>query len=521
MALKGVISGVQLTMTLIRAVFCIGFGAIILLTPAAFNRSPFLFYDTASYLEFGRAIASRLPLFRNLATGEAPATKSSQESVPTGSTGDDREREHPSLSYAGGRSPYYSFFIYVLVKFGSLWSVACLQALLAATLLWISYTVIATSASAITFLIATTILAGMSTLSFYVAMLMPDVFAGLALLALGLLTLGFDRMSNWLRIGLVVTIAGAASTHLTIPVVCGAALACVVLTQLLLNGRAAIGRWYILVWATAGLALTSFLYVLFFESSKVVLGATPQSPPYLMARVLADGTGRAYLHDACDPLPTYTLCAFQRRKFRDDYEFLWDGDPAIGVFSASDYETRKKLKAEELSFVLGTVTHYPLWQARVSATHWMHQLIAFGLSEFQSAKRTWDVMAFNILIPEQEALYKSSRAYQGNFPFGLFIWLQAIGLIVSLAWLPFRLSGADVRAALRRRHVDQPNAEGLLITSGIALLGALLANAAICGIFSGVYDRYQARLIWLVPALAILVFCRLGLRSTLKIDHSA
>jgi hypothetical protein len=503
-------------MMLIRSIFCIGFGAIIFLTPAAFNRSPFIFYDTSSYLEFGRSIASRLPFFRNLATGEAPATKSSQESAPTASISDDKEREHPSLSYAGGRSPYYSFVIYVLVKLSGLWSIACLQALLAAALLWIGCGVIMPSASAITFLLATTVLAGLSSLSFYVDMIMPDVYAGLAVLALGLLTLGFDRMSNWLRIGLVVTIAGAGSTHVTIPIVCAAGLVCVLVTQLLLNGRPAIRRWYILVWATAGLALTGFLSMLFFESSKVVLGAAPQSPPYLMARVLGDGTGRAYLHDACQPLPKYFLCSFQDRHFRSDYEFLWDNDPTIGVFSVSDYETRRKLKAEELGFVLATITHYPLWQARVSANHWAHQLLDFGLSEFQAAKRSWDVMAFNTLIPEQEALYKSSLAYQGDFPFKIFTRLQAISVIVSIAWLGFRLTRADVFAAIRRTRIDRPNAEELLVTSGIALLGVLLANAGICGILSGVYDRYQARLIWLVPTLAILVLCRLGLRSASK-----
>jgi hypothetical protein len=37
----------------------------------------------------------------------------------------------------------------------------------------------------------------------------------------------------------------------------------------------------------------------------------------------------------------------------------------------------------------------------------------------------------------------------------------------------------------------------------------LLANAAICGALSGVTDRYQARVAWLLPALAFAIAARL------------
>jgi hypothetical protein len=45
----------------------------------------------------------------------------------------------------------------------------------------------------------------------------------------------------------------------------------------------------------------------------------------------------------------------------------------------------------------------------------------------------------------------------------------------------------------------------------IVVIG-LLANAAVCAIFSGVAPRYQARLVWLVPWLALAIgFARGGL----------
>jgi len=45
----------------------------------------------------------------------------------------------------------------------------------------------------------------------------------------------------------------------------------------------------------------------------------------------------------------------------------------------------------------------------------------------------------------------------------------------------------------------------------LALLLFLLLNAAVCGILSSPVDRYQARVIWLVPLLALVIgFIRLG-----------
>ncbi len=38
----------------------------------------------------------------------------------------------------------------------------------------------------------------------------------------------------------------------------------------------------------------------------------------------------------------------------------------------------------------------------------------------------------------------------------------------------------------------------------VALLG-LLANAAVCGILSAVTERYQGRVAWILPALALIL----------------
>ena len=53
-----------------------------------------------------------------------------------------------------------------------------------------------------------------------------------------------------------------------------------------------------------------------------------------------------------------------------------------------------------------------------------------------------------------------------------------------------------------------------LVCAFILVTVLLLVNAAVCGALSAPVPRYQARLIWLVPAVAMLGGLVLGRRQT-------
>jgi len=57
---------------------------------------------------------------------------------------------------------------------------------------------------------------------------------------------------------------------------------------------------------------------------------------------------------------------------------------------------------------------------------------------------------------------------------------------------------------VNRRRLDRIEVAAV----GVAVIG-LLANAAVCGILSGVTDRYQGRVAWILPTLAFIIFARL------------
>jgi hypothetical protein len=56
---------------------------------------------------------------------------------------------------------------------------------------------------------------------------------------------------------------------------------------------------------------------------------------------------------------------------------------------------------------------------------------------------------------------------------------------------------------LRGRYARVQGLKPLELLTGLVVFG-VLANAAICGIMSGPHDRYQARVAWLIPAMALI-----------------
>lgn len=501
----------------LRAFLFVLVGTAILLWPAVVNKTPFLFYDTSHYLEIGKSIASRIPVLKTLAV-QTEVIPGAGQSVPATSdvTADDGSRDHPSLSYAGGRSAYYSVFVYVLARISGLWGIAVVQTLVAAWLLWRLAAMLDEPKPERTYLMLVLPLALLTALPFYVTMAMPDVFAGLGLLALALLLFSKPSGDRANVIALTLVVAWSAASHTST-----LALTLVVLVLALAIGALA----FRLDWRRLGslaargaapLVLAALALMAFSTVTKVLLGAAPKSPPYIMARVLADGSGRAYLKDACVNPAAFTLCQFENRRFATQDEFLWSGDPQIGVFSLVDYATRNRLQAEEMAFTVAAVSHYPVMQLKASVAHFLRQLVTFGVAlEFGSAAQSWDTMSFGNTIPELEASYKNGLAYRGRFAFDALDRIQIATVLLSLLFVVWRLSARDIREALMSRGKD---VRTTLAVCAAVLLLALLANAALCGIASGVNDRYQARIVWLLPLLAMVILVRLGLRPKRPVE---
>jgi hypothetical protein len=463
-------------------------GAAILLTPALINGRPFLFFDSEHYFQIGHSIVAKLAAALRLpAQGGAPSALDGPISV-------DPRQAGGLATLAGGRSPLYSLLTYVCSTALSMWTLCVLQALIGSLLIHRFLLKVEPRLNPVFVLATMTFLTWLTPLGFVANFIMPDVFAGYMLLAAILLV---ASPNNWLiDICLAITVVVSALMHASNIALLGVFILAIFAWRAAFAGAPKAPPRALKLLLTSLVAALAFNWSYDWLALKIA-GASVQSPPYLMARVIADGPGEALLEQACTVSPApYAACAIGTRRFRDQNDFLWVNPHS---FIRLDAGLRQRIQREEIRFVLDAVTLRPVQALRAATENSLRQLVAIGDNELafgaegQSKCPTWGWQRSNILryVPNladarancdgDTDLHKAWSALV--FAVGLLSQVLLIGLI-----------------GIKARNGFQ-GAEGRLVTLSILVMLVLVANAGICGALSGVNDRYQARLIWLVPLL--------------------
>ena len=439
-------------MTRRQTPFAIFFAALFLTWPALLNRYPLLYPDSIGYMQDGRSVAAALFLHR---------------------------------SVDAMRSEFYSLGIFPFHWNLTPWPIVALQALLTAYVLWLTIRSIVPNPTASLYLASTALLGLFTTVSWYVSLLMPDILGALVYLAIYLLLFARETLSRTESVLLsLLAIWGitAHATHLML-----AAGLCAFLTVLFLlrwppiayRGRAlAHIAALVAVAAAAQLSLHAFLY-----GHPSLSG---NHPPYLMARIIADGPGALYLQQHCAGL-NWAICADVGHLPNNDDDFLWD--PA-GIWAAADEQTGQRLLAEEMPLVRATLRAYPRQQLTVSFANFTHQFNDFGVNDFDN--NTWMQNALAGPLPSTHAQYLRSLQARSAVPSNFFTilqrWVVILSAFVLAALLPYLI-----------RHRRQ-RLLGLLAI----VVPTLIANAFVTAVLSSSDSRYQARIIWLLPLSAIL-----------------
>ena len=252
-------------------------------------------------------------------------------------------------------------------------------------------------------------------------------------------------------------------------------------------------------------------------------------PPFLTARVLADGPGRDYLRHACAPKPKgdgvkWTLCAYVKDPLDSTEDILWSDDPATGIFNSADYHVRLKLEREEHAFVLHSLAYEPLREVGAALANWGRQLVSVGYEEplrdpaYYLADDYWKTTTLKPLLLRERRCDPEVGGCILNLPAVLMSEIDVTVAVAALGWLAWRLA-ADWRGTRRPSaspHSDPPlkgGGEGAgwrdpdaRARAAVTLMVLAVAiNAAVCGVLSGPFDRYEARLLWLIPAAALLL----------------
>jgi hypothetical protein len=333
------------------------------------------------------------------------------------------------------------------------------------------------------------VLATLTPMSFFVSFLTPDIFAGITILAISNLLVQGSLMPRWMRSTWIALLSAALLFHPSHSLITVATLvvgvSCALLTRVSMPWRSIVNIVVALTIAFVGEAVFSF------GVTKLV-GAAPIRPPFLMARMIADGPGYAYLAASC-PASQLAVCGFVHRLPTNDEDFLWSTDPAKGVFALADPGIRRRLADEQYRFVLATLAFDPLGVLAASLRNTANQIRLIGLAEFNYY--SWEKKFFTTHVPEPylETL-NTTRAWKETIPTNIMSVTVAVITVLSVLYL------SGLTLIRRRPFVHEKR---LLAFMKFTVVGTII-NAAVCGTLATPTDRYQARVIWLLPLVAML-----------------
>jgi hypothetical protein len=427
-------------------------GALILSWPAFLNRFPLIFPDSLTYIGDGRIIARRIFL---------------------------REMSE----YYGMRSRLYSLGIYPFHWNTVLWPVAALQALIAAYVIWLVVRSIVPRQTILWYLVLCAALSLFTSLSWYSGLILPDILGPVFYLCVYLIVFARESLSRTERALLVVIMWWTVASHGSHLLV-AAGLCSLLILLLIFHWKIMERRWravatvivILLITAATQIGLNDFL------TGKPSLNG--DWPPVLTARILVDGPGREYLETHC-PDAKFLLCEDVHHLPVTADDFLWSDN---GIWGSASDEKKAQLHREEMRFVIATVRTYPLEQLKKSAANFGNELITLGLDDL--APNDWVLGEFDIAMPGQKPNYQHSLQIRDALPLGFFSsvqkWTVIASLVVIAGFIPY---------VWRRRPAR-------ILGLGVIIVSAVVMNALVTGILSGVETRYQSRVIWLLSLLA-------------------
>ncbi len=342
-------------------------------------------------------------------------------------------------------------------------------------------------------LITILLLGTATSLGFFTATLLPDVFGGLALLALIILALFRSEMAKPEQALWFAAIVIFSMFHKAFLLVDLALLFVI----FLLSFRKIVVPG--MLPATIAVTLASAATLVTNPALERVVGVQIIDPPFLLARSIADGPAAQVLKNRCLS-PVYVNCLVADSLPMTEEDYIWGNhiDPARKNppnWLQMPPATREAMSKEQAAIMVEVFRSYPIWQLRESIRNFVRQFHTVDLMEFRPRP---DVEAATIRwgYADEIARYRQGSVVSGGFP------LAGLGAVWSLLY-DLAILGVATLLLFRRRFLA--NIDQRLIITAMLLMVGLAINAAVNGMLSGVFGRYQGRVSWLAIFTLLLL----------------
>ena len=445
--------------------------------PALLNRAPILYPDSIGYLQSGRAALAALGL--DPATEPAPSTNAPRLAPGPAAI------INTSDGVTTARSVFYGAIAAASYALLGPWALPLFQIAVIIAALWLALRrLVGRHDDSVAAAVALT--GAVAGAGAFAGTVMPDVFAGLLILAIAMSVIWFGAMHTaerlfWLALALAAILFHKSHLALAAPLLAFAAALTWRTARPAWSGLAALGG--VLVIGVASHALVDV-------TTRARLGVAPITPPFLLARLVGDGTAVRFLRAEC-ATRQYEVCRYLAHMPMTENEFLWSKDPERGAFALLDAAGKRRLAAQERAIVGATLRRFGAEQAFLSAGNAARQAALVGVQEYGLGPR----------IPPEHLPWIAPllRSYQSTAIAKRTMPLRTLSIAMTLSYL---LAAATLCWLLLRRAppgADPPRATEVVLI----VVAGVLANAVICGAISGVFDRYQGRVAWVLTAVAL------------------
>lgn len=387
------------------------------------------------------------------------------------------------------RLPVYGTFTQLGVVFGTPWAIALAQGFIIAHLMYyVNKSVF--GKTNLWFLIAqTAFLTVFSSLPFFSAFMMADVFTPILFMALYLLAFHSDIIPLPIKIyfwGLAVFAAMAHITniYLGLGILIFAAMVKFIRADFSIKALKPLAVPMVIMVTAIGWVMSLNAY--YFRTFSL----SPASPVFALANLVSQGSARRYILDVC-PQAQLKICKFAKALPSDVNDFLWHKGGVVPEFKGF-----KNFAPEAKYIVKQTIVNYPGEVIMNSAEYFT---ASFGVHapavELNSSlikDRVYNALTRNYGKQERDAYLRSKQANDA-LPYDLIRAIDDVSYPLSLGLLV-------LMSLFFLRRINDNRVLLPLFT-----LVYILGNNFLCAAASGLFDRYQARVSWLMVFAVVLM----------------
>lgn len=327
--------------------------------------------------------------------------------------------------------------------------------------------------------------------SFEVGWLMPDVFIAVAILCMALLICFKLKVRDTIIVSLILVLSIIVhNSHFFV---------CMLLCSLLLAGY--IFRRIRLLYNHVAIKLKSILFVVVLAVVSNLLssgihyqygGAFRSSfggAIFFMSNLIEMGVVDPYLAENCET-NNYRLCAYKDSIPND---FLWVSNSPLRKTGGWGKSNQSEFLAIEKDLLTT-----PKYLARImyrSGVYTCKQFFSYDMEHVKAPTKYVNKLMRQWFKRDYKS-FNNSRQTTKRIQFGLLEFAQNIAVGISCFFYCF--------------VAFYVNPDRKLLLLPFFIMAALIMNAWFCSTFSGVYSRYQTRVVWLLPLPLFILAVNIG-----------